>query len=238
LLAWRAASPTPAPCHRGLWISGDQILDNREFVQGLEQSGTSLLVLQLFRIHQERLPATCEILACMSAVVVLELHLNCPPGRGSSGHNLQLASALSRLTRLRDLRVHGDLQDFPPSLERLQALTSLQLEYSQAGIQEADLAAIAHLTRLVQLVLEAKTGVHGQRSRAGCMEVVRSLPLLEEVGLVHGGWTNADLLMLVPPPERLKKVELGTDRDEESEGSPLFDAVRHWVGYGVEVLTV
>jgi hypothetical protein len=67
------------------------------------------------------------------------------------------------------------------------------------------------------------------------MRVVRSLPLLEAVALQWGKWTEKDVALLVPPPEALQWVGLGTPASATAACAAL-DAVNRLKSHGVEVI--
>jgi hypothetical protein len=84
-----------------------------------------------------------------------------------------------------------------------------------------------------KLSLRAGNIQHGQRAQ--CMRVVKGLPLLEEVQLQSGRWTEGEVAVLLPPPDALQRVELGTPASAAAACAAL-DAVNSLRRHGVEVV--
>jgi hypothetical protein len=93
------------------------------------------------------------------------------------------------------------------------ALTCLKL-YLRVEVTPSDMDALARLSRLTTLALIADlSGRHGKTvaplARWGlCMEAVRKLPVLEEASLGEREWSEEEVRRLLPPPERLKRLQL------------------------------
>jgi hypothetical protein len=92
---------------------------------------------------------------------------------------------------------------------------------------------VSTLSSLRKLSLQACNIKQGLR--AECMRMVRSLPLLEEVQLHGGVWAEGEVAVLVPPPEALQKVVLGTPASAAAAACAALDAVGRLRDYGVDV---
>jgi hypothetical protein len=127
-------------------------------------------------------------------------------GDAQAMHSTMLAHALSRHTRLQHVDIRADLHAFVPWLAGLPGLTCLVLHGVYNWVREADLQLVGTLSGLSKLTLGDVQG----GCRALCMETVRKLPLLEEVQLGYAGsaWTEEEVLMLLPPPERLRALKV------------------------------
>jgi hypothetical protein len=79
-----------------------------------------------------------------------------------------------------------------------------------AGVVEANMRVVGSLTSLEKLWLFGR--LTQPISRRACIAALGKLPLLEDVPWCFAGnWSRAELLRLLPPPARLKRISLHQD---------------------------
>jgi hypothetical protein len=170
-------------------------------------------------------------LTSLSLGVSGSLHFQAMPFVATS----QLAGALSQLPRLQHLEIRGNLYGLLPCLAGLTALTSLEVFLViPLDLQLwAELQVVSTLSSLRKLSLKSHSFHPCVQTQ--CMRAVRSMPLLEEVQLLYGVWTEEAAAVLVPPPEALLRVVLGAKASATAACASL-DAANRLRSYGVDVV--
>jgi hypothetical protein len=237
-LAGRVPKTHALPLLQHLTLCGNGVLTECWRVGG--RANEWLRSLELTQVDVSQLGAVRDMLTGLSAVTSLGLQVaevlpRWAYGRQGTVHpGLELAVALPLLTRLQHLEISGDLHGYLPCLAGLPALTSLDLSFSQYGVQQrADLRVVSALSSLRKLSLHAGIVQHAQRAQL--LRMVWSIPLLEQVALHCGRWTDGEVAVLVPPPDALQRVVLGTPASAAAACAAL-DAVNVLRGYGVDVV--
>jgi hypothetical protein len=223
------------PLLRHLSLSGPDVFLKAQLRTPMRSEGFSCLTsLELGDVRVNDVCKACALLERLPGLTSLSLQvINTLAGQQYPLQTLQLAGALSRHTRLQHLEMRADLHGILPFLAFLPALTSLGLSFSPCmDLQRADLQVVRSLRSLRKLSLRACNIHYSQRWQlAG---IVRSLPLLEQVQLHSGEWTEGEVALLVPPPKALQRVVLGTPASAAAACAKL-DAVSRLRNWGVDV---
>jgi Leucine-rich repeat (LRR) protein len=220
---------------RHLVLSGREIFLG-DCAQMLMDGGgnLSLRSLELADFDVTQLDTACDILACLYGLTSLNLKVTAVP----MGHQeepeatVRLTEALAQHSQLEHLEMCANLHGLLPCLAALSTLTSLGLSFSPRVLQSSDLSVVGTLSGLRKLSLEASNIQRNERGQ--CMRLVCSMPLLEEVQLQSGKWTEGEVAVLVPPAEALQRVVLGTPAGA-AEACAALDAVRKLRDRAVDV---
>jgi hypothetical protein len=208
ILAGRLPDVSAMPRLECLALHGQGVVSPANMQQLCSAGSDTLRELRLSGGDFAHLPSVCAALQRLSALTGLVLHSEEAYSSGGMPlhHEELLSGALSMLTQLQNVNIHGDIGAFTPWLASLHRPTSLKLCYVQGGLQEADLLALTCLTSLRRLLLVGDLDLG--MCRRLCMAAVRQLPLLEVLELGRAEWTEEEVRVLAPPPERLQRVVL------------------------------
>jgi hypothetical protein len=218
-----------------LKLSGAAVVASGELLQACRGGSRSLRALELHALAWDVLPEACAVISHLPGLTMLSLEaedwrLGLRDEASCDGHYQLLSHALSLHPQLLHLEVTAEVHGFVPCLTALTALTCLQLRFELTGVAESELAVVGSLTGLKTLAL-------GNVREFGrlCMEVVRKLPLLEDVQLGDDLWECAGLLeLLVPPPAQLKSIR-GLAKPGPSSTPADLAVVEQLSRYGVDV---
>jgi hypothetical protein len=227
-----------------LTLHGQAVVD---LAQQLGSAGSVPLgALELRSMGPEDLPAACDVLARTSELTALAFTVEVGPDTPhctlTAQQERQVCEALARNIRLQhlDLWVPAGaslaswLADVPG------ALTRLKVVRPYSGLTQLDVGALGRLTRLTTLAVLVP-GMADHRGtellardawRGQCIAAVRKLPLLEDVMLGEGGWTEEEVQRLLPPPERLKRLQVYAPH---VYSAVQLDALRRLEAFGVDV---
>jgi hypothetical protein len=205
---------------------------------------TSLTALELVGMCAGRSTAgACHVLRRLPALRSLRMELLSHEvlNDSDSEHNDTrcFQYALAPHTQLQHVALLAKLPCFMPWLATLpgrsNALTELEVACSRAHELEHNLEVVARLSSLKKLVFGSDLQAKGACRL--CMEAVKKLPLLEDVALWSGEWSKEDVLMLLPPPERLRSVVLGNSKPGAHEEWLCWghDAIEQFNRSGVDV---
>jgi hypothetical protein len=197
------------PCLQHLTLSGERVVGSDDLLRACGGGSTSLKALELLSVGRDVLPAACAVMSQnLPGLTMLNLQVWCwPPSPDELAfheHDQLLTNALSRHPHLRHLEVQAEELGFVPWLTTLTALSCLELRFERSGLmRESELEVVGSLTSLKKLALGHvdAPGLWGL-----CGEAARKLPLLEELEVRYNSWWGVALELLVPPPERLKRI--------------------------------
>jgi hypothetical protein len=247
-----------------LALYGEYVIAPEHLQQLCSAGSSSLRALELRGMQFGDLPAVCSLLVKpLAALTLLVLktdkcrsdHSECA-GHISPENAMLLSLALRSHPQLRDLQICTDMDSYAPFITKLPALTLLKLRHHvcRTRIGDLDLLAIGMLTNLTTLILSGNFGFGDDDDcsfeedeecyeaaqdarRRHCLEVVKTLPCLEVLKIRQAGWSEEDWQLLVPPPARLKRVELlGEQRGGDYYTPGAGSAVMRLETFGVEVL--
>jgi hypothetical protein len=229
------------PRLKSLRLCGKKVIGSEQLWQPSRPSSTSLRALDVGGMQPNTLPVACRLLLHCPMLTKLIITIS-STNNATTTHDLQsLHEALSGYTRLQHLEM--DAFSKVSWLTRLSQLTCLKLVCPQDGrihVTDANLRVIKTLTSLRRLEF------HGNLQRSAscylCMTALRCLHLLEEAECTLGKWREADVLSLLPPPSRLRRVLLRSS-EPLAHNAPYHrwgvlgrGAIEKFESYGVEVV--
>jgi hypothetical protein len=252
------------PLLQHLALYGEYVITPEHLQQLCSAGSVSLRALELRGMQFGDVPAVCHLLVKpLTALTLLGLKTDkCRSDHSEhagyiSPQNAELLSiALSCHPQLQDLQICADMDSYAPFVAKLPALTLLKLRHHlrRTRMDDGDLRAIGKLTNLRALILSGDFGfgddddcsfeedeeccdaAHDDRCRR-CLETATSLPLLEVLKIRQAWWSEENWHLLVPPPARLKCVELlGEQRHGTYYTPDAESAMARLESYGVEVL--
>jgi hypothetical protein len=225
------------PSLQHLALNGDQIIGSKELRKMYSTGSASIKSLELRGMQYKQLQAACELLGVVSSALTnLVLWVKEPDARGSerSQHDQPLRQAVARHTQLQRLDIRAGLHSFVPWLATLPGLTQLTLVFDHTGVLEADLEVVGRLAGLKKLELGSFGKARGRLQ--GGIAAVRKLPVLEELQLRwEEQWTEQEVGLLLPPPERLQQLALASSSSSVNPSAACLQAMHKLELYGVEV---
>jgi hypothetical protein len=230
------------PLLKQLRLSGDAIMGSEEFWQLASGGSTSVDSVEVNTDNPKHMPAVCSMLSQLSGLTRLDLtlsgHYYGDHMEQHLEHNRILTHALSPYTQLQHLKIRTHLHGYVPWLASLAELTRLELSFVHRGLVVGDLQVLSSICSLRELDLGY---IFEDGGRVLCMEVVRKLPLLEDVRLggdIRGSpWTEEEVRMLLPPPERLKSVRIILGgRNRSADARWRADVMKQYACYDVDMV--
>jgi hypothetical protein len=225
-----------------LAISGELLGASDALFQMYRGGSTSLRSLELQHMQWGQMLPACKMLAHLTGLTALSVQFyRCVEGGGQPACVTRtmlrhLGAALLRhpAGQLQRLEILADLHGLVPTVARLSALTNLRLSFPVSGVLVSDLQGVGQLSSLKKMVLGPRFSRPGCHEL--CMETVRKLPMLEDVELPRGEWTDEEVGILAPPPAQLRRVVLNRPWSASSSAIPELVSVRQLRSYGVDVL--